>query len=330
VRSLEYWSRMGITVQVADSSKNEYGVNLPSNNIEYFHYPGYSYCEKLHDVLGKIKTEYAVLCADDDFITPIGLERSVDFLEKNPDYVIAHGKYILFVEQQKLSNNIIWRFTYSSKSFEQESASLRLFDHLSNYSRLDSVPTFYAVHRTEILQSIWESSAKYTNDGRFGELLPTMLSIIYGKIKVLDIFYSAREYNENSGSHISNRITDFIKDGSYNSKYIRFKECLSKELVSKEDISREKAQKLIDKAMNNYLGFSISKLKFKASVKMIIENNTLLDKFYLAYKKLRTSKKQKSVLDRLSPIEYDNPKNPFYPDFIRIKEAIENSIIKNR
>lgn len=322
-RSFDYWSQTGIQILVADSSTSKYQDRIP-DNVSYYHYPEKSFAYKLVDVLKKVETDYSVLCADDDFLTPIGLESSVDFLENNTDYVIAQGKYTLFVKPNIPTGNYIWRSIYALKSIEQELSSARLFDYLSDYS----MTTFYAVHRTEILQSIWESSAKHTDDDRLGELLPAMLSAIYGKIKVLDIFYSAREYNTTSVSHSSCRISDFIKDGTFNKKHQKFRECLMNALISKEDISKEKAGKLIDKAMINYLGASISKLKFKEDVKNIIENNNLLKTIYLAYRKLKTSKKQVSAWEKLKPIEYDNPENPYHDDFIRIKEAIENNNIK--
>ena len=323
--SFDYWSQTGIQILVADSSTSKFQNRIP-DNVSYYHYPEKSFAYKLVDVLKKVETDYSVLCADDDFLTPIGLESSVDFLENNTDYVIAQGKYTLFVKPNIPTGNYIWRSIYALKSIEQELSSTRLFDYLSDYS----MTTYYAVHRTEILKSIWESTRKHTdnNDARFLELLPAMLSVIYGKIKVLDVLYSAREYNTDSTGQTSKRIQDFIKEGIYDKKYQKFRKCLTNALVSKEDISEEKASKLIDKAMTDYLGSSIPKLKFKMGLKKVIENNNLLKKIYLAYRKLKTSKKQVSAWEKLKPIEYDNPENPYHDDFIRIKEAIENNNIK--
>lgn len=78
--------------------------------------------------------------------------------------------------------------------------------------------------------------------------------------------------------------------------------------------------------MNQYLGSSIFKLKLKVGLKRIIEHNVLLKEFYHVYRRFKTSKKKISVLDRLPAIEYDNPENPYYEDFIRIKEAVEKDI----
>ena len=173
---------------------------------------------------------------------------------------------------------------------------------------------------------IFKETIKYTDDVRFGELLPSMLTLIYGKMKHMDVLYSAREIIIDSGGRTN--LNDFIKNGTFEKKYNKFRECLAKALVSEEDISKEKAQKLIDKAMNKYLGSSMLKLKLKAGLKKIIENNVLLKEFYLVYRQFKTSKKEISVLDKLPPVEYDNQENPYYEDFIRIKEVVEKDITK--
>jgi len=322
-RALDYWSKLSMNILVADSSTVKYTQTI-LKDIKYFHYPHWSFNEKMVDILNKIDTEYAVLCADDDFITRVGLQKSVEFLDNNNDYVIAHGKYILFNQSKKNYSTLIWRSIYSANSIENNLPSERLFEHLAYYS----IPTSYAVHRTSIFKSIWKSAFKNTDDVRFGELLPTLLTLIYGKMKILDILYSAREYNVSSTSHTSKRLFDFIKEGTFDIKYKKFQECLTNVLVSKEDISKEKAQKLIAKAMKKYLGSSISKLKIKTSVKRIIERNALLNRFYLSYSHIKNRNKQTSKINNLPPIKYNNPESPYYEDFIHIKEAIENSNIK--
>jgi len=335
-RLLSYYNKFGenYNMIIADSSSNEnkkINKNIISkfSKLNIFYIDKYSPTVKGHqkflEAINQVKTKYSVFCADDDFITPNGINQSVDFLEKNPDFSCAHGHYISFYfGTNKMGRKILyWLSIYPYKSISFANVKDRLFFHFSSY-----YPTIYAVHRTDLLKLIFKDAVEFTDDYRFGELLPSMLDLIYGKMKKLDILYSAREMIPNSCGRTAKNLLDFIKDGTYDDKYAKFRECLVKALVSEEDISKEKAQKLIDKAMNQYLGSSIFKLKLKAGLKRIIEHNVLLKKFYLVYRQFKTIKKQILVLDRLTAIEYGNKENPYYEDFVRIKEVVEKGIME--
>ena len=317
---------------VADSSSDK-NKEINKKNVLLFLDLNVQYCDdysskinpyyKISDALNYVNTKYSVLCADDDFITVNGICKSVDFLEKNLDFSCAHGHYISFYfKTNKIGGKKLYCQTiYPYKSISFVSAKKRLVFHFSSY-----YPTFYAVHRTDLLKIIFKETMGFTDDDRFGELLPSMLDLIYGKMKKLDVLYGAREVIANSGGSKCKRLMDFMKDGTYEKKYNKFRECLAKVLVSVEDISKEKAYRIIDKAMNKYLGSSIFILKLKAGLKRIIEHNVLLKELYHVYKRFKTNKKQISVLDRLLAIKYDNQENPYYEDFISIKEAVEKDI----
>jgi len=339
-RILSYYNGFeeNYNIIVADSSSNE-NKEINKKNVLLFSDLNVQYLDnysskinpshKLKDALNYVNTKYTVFCADDDFIIPNAIKESIDFLENNEDFSVAQGNYISFYlgNEDKREVKIRWRSSpYLDKSITFPEAESRLAFHLSNYQ----LTTFYAVHRTELLKMIFKDAVKFTDDDRFGELLPSMLTLIYGKIKQMEVLYGAREIIIDSGGRTSKNLYDFINNGTYKKKYNKFRECLAKALVSEEDISKEKAQKLIDKAMNKYLGSSIFKLKLKAGLitglKRINGLYALLKKFYHIYRRFKASKKKISVLDRLPAIEYNNQENPYYEDFIRIKEAVEKGI----
>ena len=105
-RILSYYDQYtrGSNVIVADSSStdneeiNRKSVASMSNiNIRYVSYPPeINALAKIADVLGYVDAKYCVLCADDDFITPNGISQSADFLDGNPDFTVAHGRYVSF------------------------------------------------------------------------------------------------------------------------------------------------------------------------------------------------------------------------------------------
>ena len=190
------------------------------------------------------------------------------------------------------------------------------------------MPTFYGVHRTDILKEILKASRDYTDDYRFGELLPTALTAVYGKIKVFDCLYCAREYNTSSTGQSCSRLSDFIVEGSFDKKYERFKKCLAGTLCDQAGLSYGASEKLVDRAMDRYLkknyGLSMNALRFKLMIKKsvigkVINSTGLLS----AYRKLKSKLKHVSSRPVVpSGIPYEDPTHPYYPEFSRIREAI--------
>jgi len=205
--------------------------------------------DKFCDISNYVESEYGLFCADDDFITPDGITQSIDFLEKNLDYSVAHGVYVRFSIKNNSDNKpyLLWQPAYPPESITFPDAKDRFYHNLANYS----FPTFYGVHRTKDLKMILDETAKYADEVRFGELLPTLLTAIHGKIKCLDVLYAARDAS--SGSNIYPSLHDYIKEGIYDAKYSRFKNCLANHLAQKSNLEIGGAEEIIDTAMSAYL-----------------------------------------------------------------------------
>ena len=89
-------------VIIADGGKDEEiktllrdKKNFPNVNYEYIDYPYDStvsvYYRKMTDVAFRVTTPFSVLIDNDDFYLPSGLDRSLDFLVKNPSYTSSRG-----------------------------------------------------------------------------------------------------------------------------------------------------------------------------------------------------------------------------------------------
>jgi glycosyltransferase domain-containing protein len=257
-RILNYYNVCGenYKIIVADSSSyeskklNKEFISSPLN-LNILHLSDYpstiNPSHKINDVLNYVDTKYCVFCADDDFITSNGIKKSIEFLEKNPDYVCAQGDYISFKFNSE-NKNFFWKPGYlCQKSITSSDPQKRLYLHMSNYMQ-----TFYSVHKTKILKKSFEEVPKYTDDDRFGELLPSMLTLIYGKMKKLDVFYAARESTSDSGGRTSKKIPNFIKEGTYDKKYAEFKNCLAVHLSGNSQLDIEEAEKVVDRAWAEY------------------------------------------------------------------------------
>ena len=250
-----------IRILVLDSStdllEKDKFQGLLSNSRVCYQKNNFDIVTKIANGLKSVSTPYGVLCADDTFITPNGIKQSVDFLENNPDFAVAHGRYISFwlrdnrmkkQQQQQQQQQFFWLPNYGVSSNTFTDPKERLASQFLGY-----LPTFYGVSRIDLMKLIYEESVKFTDSDRFTELLLSMLTLIYGKMGFLDVFYAARQALLNSSAERSKKLTDFIKDGNYSEKYAKFRECLGKHLSKKAQLEIDLANKVIDDGMSIYL-----------------------------------------------------------------------------
>ena len=323
-RILNYYNEYGkdYNIIVADSSSDENKKrngkiisSFSSINISYIDYPSEinpSY--KIADALNHVNTKYCVLCADDDFVTPKGINQSVDFLEKNPDFTVAHGYYISFYlkTDEGKKQQFCWQPIYPYKSITFPDAKSRLNFHSSNYT----IPTFYGVHRTDFLKMIYKETTKFTDDYRFGELLPSMLTLIYGKMKRLDVFYAARERISGSGGGTAENLRDFVRAGTYDEKYAKFRGCLATHLSKKSLLDVEESKRVVDDAMSAYMKKKFLINKMSNALDYLRLPDWIDEGIRTLYRKLFLSK-QMRMDDFRSHMDISYSK--YYDDFNKIR-----------
>ena len=330
-RILGYYNdfRVAYNIIIADGSSDEIKqVNketvssFPSLRIQ--HLVKYSsethLLQRLNDALKYINTDYCLFCADDDFVTPNGISQSADFLERNLDFAVAHGRYISFwLKRRKNGQHFRWQPTYSDLSITFEHPEQRLTYHLSNYS-----PTFYAVHRTDLLQMIWAENVRFLNDARFSELLPSMLTLIYGKVKCLDVLYAARDQSSIRVGYWPT-LKDAIEAGTYNETYAKFRDCLSMHLSKQSQLDTEESGQVVDEAMSAYMKKSYYPSKSKigyisARMGRILDYLNLpdwLDRgIRRSYTRLAESRYTKKDFIDMSP------SSTYYDDFDKIRHHV--------
>ena len=255
-------------VLIADSSNaskqkiNKEITNILFNDNIYHWYFGEKYVsnayEKLYSVLERVETPYVVLCGDKDFPILTGVINSLKYLDENPDYHIADGKYYLF-QPDYFTGNVKWEREYTKKrTISSNSPISRVESLIINYQ-----PLFYSLYRTETLYNTLFETMKYVDDLRFGELFSGALPLVSGKYAYLDVDYWCRESNPaHSSSMKLPRLNDYLMDGTYNSKYRSFKDGIHANLPY---LSLEEINSVIDPAMNIYLKESFPQLFTKKS-----------------------------------------------------------------
>ena len=283
--------------------------------------------KKIAQAAREIKTQYCCVCADDDFTNPAGISAGVEFLKNNKDYGIAHGHYISFWTAHENKGRVFHHAprypTYVT--LDSDDPKERLLLYLKNCS-----PTFYTVQRTKNFQKIYKMLLDSSVDPKmFGEMMASVLTIIMGKMKRLDVFYCARD-----NSYTNNKAypgLDYYIDtdhASYQREYLKFKKTASEFLSQKTGENVKASGEFIDQAMDIYLKHHYSPTSWHSIENKISRtlNSPVIPKrlnstIRKAGRKVIFSKKRRSDELRNS---LNSTNNRFHEDFLLIKKTVLN------
>lgn len=203
------------------------------------------------DGLSQVKTEYVVICPDDDFIFPEAVEECARFLDSNSDYSSAVGRVRAFLYPKSwrflrygfmLLNPLAHDFNLSHKHFIQRLLYLVAFTYAG------CPPLFYAVRRTAQARTAFlavSPDMKYSSQ----ELLTNAITLLLGKATVLPIPYGLRDYS--SEPIVEQRRDDPVNYFTESDlKYIRA--TLVPMMMNQEHFSRERADYLADMFLEDY------------------------------------------------------------------------------
>ncbi|MBI4620265.1 MAG: TIGR00180 family glycosyltransferase [Desulfobacterales bacterium] len=212
---------------------------------------------KIAQALDTVNSKYAVICADDDFILPQAIELCVCFLEANPDYSIAHGhalRFFSYTSANRDAHHSLRIETYPQCILDFNDPRLRLQKHLKGYTA-----TFYSVHRRSDLIHNMQVCHDKTADIRFGELLPSCLSLIQGKAKRLDILYMVRQVIPDSSAGKGKRLSwlDLLISDDFSQRYTQFRNCLVEELENVMDLPVTEAKNEVNHAFLAFLALML-------------------------------------------------------------------------
>jgi len=160
---------------------------FPHLDIEYVRYPndtGYrQYFAKMSDALTRVRTPYAMLADNDDFLGLSGIERALDFLEAHPDYVCARGQSVGFSAYSGLGSpgggaygRINRMRTYPSGDISAPRVTERLRQGAL------SLLIYYSVYRTAALATLWREDSEIDfTDLMLHETYHAMRTLTLGK-----------------------------------------------------------------------------------------------------------------------------------------------------
>jgi glycosyltransferase domain-containing protein len=328
LRAIDYYQHFNCNVLIVDSSDNRFIHKFP-DNIIYKYLPKMGYGQKIYEAAKDITTPYVCTVADDDYIIESGLMTGVCFLDDNPDYASAQGRYYKF---ELIENRVTFspRYGLDSCHYDVESndTSSRIIRAFNPYMH-----HFYAIHRTELFTKSWKLASFFKNPFWENLPLPELTQILtpmcYGKHKILPMLWMVRDSyifdhirrqkyladtNKNSCLifHYYKQLTNVAKtvESFLNSKDSQLLKKLFREVIS--DVASDKeSDRFFNAAFKSYGKWLISernKIIFKLIIKLVIPN------WILKNHKKRKQNQYSSVIEKKS----------FSDDFNKIRLSILN------
>ncbi len=191
-------ARLPYRFVIADGQVNEIVARYLENSreifthldIEYVRYPNdanYSrYFAKMTDAMSRVRTPYAMLGDNDDFLGIDGIERALDFLEANADYVCACGRVAGFTVYSEFGNPngaVQGRLNHLyMASNPNDAAAPMAADRLRQVGIYPLI--YYGIYRTEALATIWRETQQIDfSDLVLHENFHALRTLTLGKVR---------------------------------------------------------------------------------------------------------------------------------------------------
>lgn len=167
---------------------------FPNLDVEYVRYPDDTnfgvFYSKMFNAMQRVQTPYAMVADNDDFLMSTGIERSIEFLDSNSDYVCCAGAIggfgvhnWDFPDLEGLRGRVsrlVWRYSPYDQSIDLRSplAVERLMLGLRN------TWSYFGVFRTPTLTEVWREAAEMNlSDLLLQEKFLAMRALTLGKAK---------------------------------------------------------------------------------------------------------------------------------------------------
>jgi hypothetical protein len=222
-----------------------------------------------------------MLIADDDFITPNGINYCLRFLRNNTDYNSAEGSYVgfRFLENQQIQLQNIYEYARDF-DYNGETGIARAQQVFQKY-----MPFFYSVHRSK---NLLDNFTLFNNSGIKNLFLMELFTVLYlimkGKHKVLPVFYSARELMDHTSYSMATPYDIFVLNKKPD-ELRAFITILSSEYSTFDNISFEEAERGIKTAIDIYCKFAFGDMKNNNYSSLLKLPNRILSKIKREFNK---------------------------------------------
>lgn len=200
--------------------------------------------DKFQAAVARVDTEYASMCADDDFLVVDSLAAITDCLRERPDCVAAHGWYYTFYETHHLGiTSVVYKGSY-----EEPDALARLHAMCARYEAVT-----YAVYRTAVMADVLLQVRALPTilSKEFGAGALTMLA---GKVARVPALYYGRSLGP-SEQYANWHPLEMLgtRPQALFADYLPYRAVLTQRLAQAMDIELSRAEVLSDLAHLRYL-----------------------------------------------------------------------------
>lgn len=285
-------------------------------NIIYQEYPtNLNEAMCLHKMQDSVSTPYAVYVADDDFLVPSALEQCASFLDTHPEYSSAHGiAATLRLQASGAYWEVAWVAPYQQPVLEEESASQRLTNLLSNY-----LVTIFSLHRTEYRREMYRDVPLLTDRRLAAELYPCCVSVIQGKVKGVDCLYLMRQAHDQR-YQLPGKKKEWVRSANFISSYPIFLDSLAKELVKQDGISMDEALKVVERASSSYLDSFVEPLLSRYGIPRLMQIARYIPGAPQVWRALQSLNRRE--LDESLLATFLQSSSPYHADFMPIYRAV--------
>jgi glycosyltransferase domain-containing protein len=162
--------------------------------IELHLFPhGTRFFAKLCQAMERIRARFVMLCGQDDFVIPEGLEQVVRVLDADAGLACARGRVARFRVRAKDNAGAAGKVAidflqHPMRAYRDAGAVDRVLAHIRNYSA-----ALYSVHRREQLIASFRRTEASTTNVIFMQYLSSCITAAQGRIECADVLFLARQ-----------------------------------------------------------------------------------------------------------------------------------------
>jgi len=237
-RFLNYYIKNNINFKliISDGGKKKLSKKILNKienekSINYFSFTEdknyYLYYKKIYNTLKKVDTRYVLFAANDDFFIYKIINKCVNFLNKNKNFIGAGGTMIGFEINKKFKLKNFHRM-YDFIELTQKN-NLKRFDHyIKNFF---DVTRFCIMRKHVLLKNYKVASSNFKNNIEFKDHFVGLSNVADGRIKIFKNDIILHQSHLNSEGNFRAKI---LKSTFYNNDFISdlliFDKILSKNL----------------------------------------------------------------------------------------------------
>lgn len=337
IRQLNYYTSINCLypIYIIDSSSKENFEKL-ANHIKklnnklsinhIFHPPGQD-CMSFG--VSIIKEGHVAYSGDDDYQIPNCIDKCVDFLEKNPDYVMASGKSVsVRLKNAEIYGEIERIADYPRPEINGKGATQRVTEYF-----VKVFPTDFYIHRkNEFLESL--KGEEEIKDRSFGtEMYRGVMAVIPGKTKTIDELGLIRQIHNNH--YLLPNIFDWVTGDKWLDSYKIFLSKVSLAASRHDNIPLKDAENNLKGGFWSFVQKQMDKeyAQVFLSEQKLIKKSNVRTKFGKKFPNLKWfyNRAVQKLFKKPIPVHYAvlRPGSKYYKDFKPVMDSFSEQFTQN-